>query len=755
MKRLYAFIVILLLNVQTVFSQSGPCIGSQSLTASPAPTANGTYFSNTVVTFCYTVSNYSQTSAEWLCGVVPSFGPGWDLSTLQPVSAPPSCDGLGYWGWFPSCNSTASGSNWGPGFFYDTPSGSPGGAIDSIPGNNFGDNCQNNTWTFCFSIEVADCIVAPNGTDLTVNVNSYGDYLAGSWGGVGCVDPPVTLVAEVFCNCTLIVPTINVTNTTCSTVNNGSITPFPQGVPPYTYQWSTGATTQTISNLAPGIYTLTVTDSTTCTKVVTIPVSGPQPIVLNPTIIPNGCSGSGGSVSLSPTGGLGSVFTYLWSNGSTASSITGLTGGTYSVTVTDSTGCTGSGSYVINTIAPIIVTTSATPSLCNGPNATATATATGGVGGFSYLWSPGGQTTAQATGLTGGTYIVTVTDTAGCTSADTVLVSVLNDLATAAYGDTTVCSGEQVTIGTNSTGGTTPYQYNWNNGANASTQTLSPAIAGTYIVTVTDVNGCETTDTVLVGVVDYPVLSVSNDTTICFGGAAPLSATGGPSYTWAPSSGLNDPASATPVATPSTTTTYTVSTAYGNCVSSETVTVTVEPEVVASFTPDSTQGDAPFTVNFTSNSSGFNSAVWDFGDGNDTLVNGAVPVIHTYTQQGSYTVTLTITNSLGCTDTARYTFIVVNEYSAIFIPSVFTPNGDGANDVFELTEDKLTSVEVIIVSRWGKEVASWNKLGGSWDGKSKDGEELPDGSYFYVIKAKGIDGKQYDYQGTIKLLRTK
>jgi gliding motility-associated-like protein len=232
-------------------------------------------------------------------------------------------------------------------------------------------------------------------------------------------------------------------------------------------------------------------------------------------------------------------------------------------------------------------------------------------------------------------------------------------------------------------------------------------------------------------------------------------ASGGTNYTWSPATSLSSTTAPDPVASPTSTITYTVSSATGNCVSTETITVVVEPEVVASFTPDSTQGDAPFTVTFSSSSSGFVSANWNFGDGQDTTVTSNGAVIHTYAQQGSYTVTLVTVNSLNCTDTAVFSFIIVNEYSSIFIPSVFTPNGDGYNDAFEIVEDKLAAVEVAIFNRWGSEVYSWNKLNGSWNGKGSDGGELPDGTYYYVIKARGIDDKQYDYQGTVKLLRNK
>src|SRR5688572_8360763 len=149
-----------------LYAQTGPCLGSQTLTASPAPGPGGVYFPGQVVTFCYTATDYLQTGVDWICGIVPSMGPAWDTTSLQPISASPSCDGQGNWAWYTSCTSTNSGVTFGPGFYYDTPAGSTSGTLDGIPGNNFGDNCTVFSWTFCFSAMIS--LTAPSGTDASV-----------------------------------------------------------------------------------------------------------------------------------------------------------------------------------------------------------------------------------------------------------------------------------------------------------------------------------------------------------------------------------------------------------------------------------------------------------------------------------------------------------------------------------------------------------------------------------------------------------
>jgi gliding motility-associated-like protein len=891
--------ILLFFKVSQLLAQ--PCVGSQSITATPPPSPLGTYAVGTTVTFCYSVSNYSQSGADWIAGIVPTLGPAWDPTTLQPVSAAASCDGQGNWAWYQSCTGTASGQTWGPGFYYDSPLGSSSGTLDGIPGNNYGDNCQNHTWTFCFSVQVGQCL--PSGSSsLYVGVQALSDYSAGSWGTNACQDPPYSYgVINCVNNCALIIQNIIVNNASCANTTDGSITAIPSGAPPYTYQWSNGATTQTINNLPPGIYTLTVTDSLFCTKTVTVPVGSPQPIVSNATVIDNNCTVDNGSIALAPTGGTNAGYTYSWNNGATTSSITNLAGGTYIVTVSDSNNCSVTDTFLISTFIPLTLTTSSTGTTCNTSNGTASVTVSGGAGPYTYDWQPAGGSSATATnlaagtytitvtdsngctatetvtvtaigtftlsttfvplqcdpagtttatvsvgggtgpftyqwlpfggnaatatGLTsgnytvvvtdanncvdsafvtipaitaltastsgtavqcnqpnsgtatvtasggtspytylwsegstsagisnlaGGTYTVTVTDANGCTVTETVVINVIPDVFADAGTAQSVCNGDPATLTGSASGGTAPFSYSWSNGVNQASQTVSPGTTTTYTLTVTDANGCTATSNVTVSVTDYPNVTVSPDTDICSGGSTTLSASGGATYSWSPADGLSSTNIPNPVASPASTTTYTVTVSNAQCSSTGTVTVTVADPVVAAFTADTTQGQSPLTVNFTNNSTGSVSYLWNFGDGNSSTDPNPV---HTYVQDGNYTVVLIAVNSLGCTDTIRFSFIVVDSESVLIVPNVFTPNNDGFNDTFSFVEENIISVSVNIFNRWGREVYSWNRINGSWDGKSKDGEVLPDGVYVYVIKAKGKEGKSHQYEGTVHLIR--
>ncbi|MCO6499852.1 MAG: gliding motility-associated C-terminal domain-containing protein, partial [Vicingus serpentipes] len=118
---------------------------------------------------------------------------------------------------------------------------------------------------------------------------------------------------------------------------------------------------------------------------------------------------------------------------------------------------------------------------------------------------------------------------------------------------------------------------------------------------------------------------------------------------------------------------------------------------------------------------------------------------------GEYLVQLTVTDGV-CYDTAYVTIITFGE-SEILIPNVFTPNGDNFNDVFTVKSVNLESLEGVIYNRWGQMMFSWDHIKGYWDGTTLSGAEAPDGTYFYIIQAKGLDGEEYFKKGGFSLIR--
>src|SRR3954470_18299485 len=173
--------------------------------------------------------------------------------------------------------------------------------------------------------------------------------------------------------------------------------------------------------------------------------------------------------------------------------------------------------------------------------------------------------------------------------------------------------------------------------------------------------------------------------------------------------------------------------------------ITVNPKPVASFSMSPTSPVSPgVNVDFTDNTPGSVTSQWNFGDPGSGLANTAAgsPASHTYSNEGDYCVELYVSNAGGCLDTARSCLMVEGE-ATIFIPNVFTPNGDGNNDVWMVSSQHMAEIAYDIYDRWGLKIASWNGLTGGWNGHTKNGKLAPDGTYYYVLKAKGENGKEF------------
>lgn len=554
-------------------------------------------------------------------------------------------------------------------------------------------------------------------TTPAIVVNSSGTYTVSVSSGCGVDTQTVTVNVLPLPNAQI---TANGPTTFCT---NGNVTLTASGGT--SYVWSTAATTAAIIVNTAGTYTVAATN--TCgTDTQTISVSVlPLPIA---QITANGPTTfcTGGNVTLTASGGS----SYLWSNSATTAAITVNTAGTYTVAVSNACGV-DTETITVNTLPlPVAqITTSGPTTFCSGGNVTLTAS-----GGGTYLWS-NSATTPSITVNTAGTYTVGVTNSCG-TSTQSVTVNVLS-LPVAqitANGPTTFCSGGNVTLTAN--GGTS---YTWSNSATTSSITVNTA--GTYTVTASNVCGTDTA-MISVAVLPAPVASISGNTTICAGDVAVLTASGNGSFLW--SNGAT-----TSSISVSTAGTYSVSVtnACGTDIASVNVAV---GQVTANFTPDVISGTAPVNIVFTDNSS--SSAVswqWNFGDGNNSSQQDPA---NTYTSGGNYVVVLTVSDALGCTDTATALIVVTDIPSLLTVPNVFTPNGDGTNDFFLTQNEGLKTFSLQIFDRWGMLLFETEDPSQGWDGKNTSGGTVVDGTYYYVITASGFDKKTYAFSGFLTLL---
>ena len=451
------------------------------------------------------------------------------------------------------------------------------------------------------------------------------------------------------------------TNETCRGDCDGTATATSAGgSPPYTYIWST-FTVQTDSQatgLCMGMYTVTVTDNAGCILTDSIAVDAPPSLTTLTDSIDVFCNGGSTGAAIVIAAGGTPPYSYLWDDpgGQTTDTAFNLTTGTYCVTVTDAQLCQDTACVNIDEPPPIILTTDNNFALCFGAcNGSAIVNASGGAGGFTYLWNdPGAQTTDTAIGLCSGTYQVIVTDNNGCSDSASVTISepsiltlsITDSTNTSCFG---ICDGTATSL---VTGGSKPYTYTWPGTSVVLTDSTAMATnlcAGSYMVLVTDSNGCQ--DSMPFNINEPPLLLLTTDSVdiLCGGfctGQALVIASGGTgvlTYLW------DDPFAQTD------------STATGLCVGLYKCVVSdangCRDSVLVNI-------DEPDTLTSTMDSTMITCNGDDNGIGVITVAGGSLPYTYLWSDgQTTSTATglvqgvfcVTVTDSLGCQDSGCVT----------------------------------------------------------------------------------------------------
>jgi hypothetical protein len=304
-----------------------------------------------------------------------------------------------------------------------------------------------------------------------------------------CPDP-------IICNISAEV--VGRTPVTCFGGSNGSANlTVTGGTAPITFLWSNGATTEDLSNVPAGTYTVKVKDKNNCIANASVQILEPTVLEVNSNSTNPSCfGGSNGTASLSISGGTQS-YSIVWGNGETTENISNLSAGSISYVVTDGNGCTKEGNVSLSNPAELSVSVSVTKGIsCNNVcDGSLTANAMGGTGAYSYVWS-NTSSANPLTGLCSGPYSVSVTDENGCTASANQELSNPSPLAlvpSTTPSSNCECNG---TASVSVSGGTEPYNYAWSQGPSG-VNTLSGLCVNTAIgsVTVTDANGCQATAT--------------------------------------------------------------------------------------------------------------------------------------------------------------------------------------------------------------------------------------------------------------------
>ncbi|MDX1905805.1 MAG: PKD domain-containing protein [Bacteroidia bacterium] len=373
-----------------------------------------------------------------------------------------------------------------------------------------------------------------------------------------------------------------------------------------------------------------------------------------------------------------------------------------------------------------------------------------GSGGLQYRWSPTlglsnplvanpfatpGQTT---------TYTLTVTDINGCQSADSMVLTVRPLPAVSAGADVTICAGESLELRASGAAG-----YLWTPVAQLSDPFIAnpvatPIATTRYVVTGTDLNGCQNRDTVVVTVIERPVTDITGVNKTCIGGQIELTASGGQTYIW--STGQTTPVIEV---NPVVTTTYYATAYVGNCEGSpDSITVDAAfdfPEASFTFSPDS--GYAPIEITFTNTSTNANAYVWDFGFGLGSRLENPV---HIYPAAGEWPIRLIAYSASGCPDTAVSSIVIRNV--TLHVPSGFTPNADEHNPYFRVGYIGILTLQVRIYNRWGEKIFESDNPDFTWDG-TYQGRPVQEGVYVYVITGTAANGVPYERNGTVTVIR--
>lgn len=600
--------------------------------------------------------------------------------------------------------------------------------------------------------------------------------------------------------------TMNVTNSTCSSSNGQASVSVSGGTSPYNYSWSTSSTNDSIFSLIAGNYTVTITDNKGCmmTKVasvnditaptlsststdvdcnggnngtamvtasgyvgtkytVTVNSSNFSPNSLNvnvgdtimwvlgsgnhtttSTSVPSGAATwdspiNGTTTSFTyvvsvigtynykctPHGFTGSFtafspYTYLWSNFSTNDSISNLSAGIYSVTVTGAGGCVAAASVTVNEPSAIFLSTTSMNVNCNGGNdGSINLSVNGGTAGYTYMWS-NSATTEDLSNLTANSYSVTVTDNNNCTATLSDTITEPNALTLTPSSTTSNCGSATGTASVSVSGGTPSYSYSWSSGGSSSS--IFNVAAGSYIVTVTDANGCSQSTTINVSNTGAPTLtSISTDAT-CNGyqdGAINLTISGGATpynFSW---SNLDTSKNISSLAAGIYTVTVTDN---NNCVAILSDTVN-EPVALA---PDFTVSGNVLTCS--------NAAVnyqWLL---NDTVIVGATNQSYTISQTGNYSV---IISDVNCSDTStKKTVVFVGVTELLNVNSLqIYPNPSDGNFIIEGKMNSKENLQISIINILGKEILNLQIQNVNRIFKKQISlNEMTDGIYFLRMK---------------------
>jgi gliding motility-associated-like protein len=531
------------------------------------------------------------------------------------------------------------------------------------------------------------------------------------------------------------------------------------GTAPYTYSWApSGGNSPVANNLTAGNYTCTITDAHSCSITQAFTLTEPAPIVSTNSHADILCHGNtNGIATVLVSGGI-APYTYSWApTGGNAPNATGLSAGTYTCTITDHNNCIHTETVTISEPAALTVVDSQANITCFGDaDGYAQVSVSGGTTPYTYAWAPAGGNGNAASALTAGTYSCTISDYNNCNHTEVFNITQPPALSAHTSKTNVVCQnlnqGMAIAV---AQGGTPPYTYLWTPG-NTTDTIISGLGIGMDTCTISDANGC--TYAVIFHIVDTSQpfsYSITDSALGCrtalldaIPGAGSSTAT---SYLWLfadSSSGTDNPAIHTfPQSGPNSTALVLVN-AVG-CHDTLNYNFSINYPMVADFSFDPNPPLANTQVHFYNASSPYASLFnWDFGDGTSSAQENPDK---SYNDSGSYTICLIASDTNNCVDTACKD-ISIDVTKSIGVPSAFSPNGDGVNDVLYVRGYRIKAFRLRIYNRWGNLVFETDNKVKGWDGTYKGAPQVEE-TYAYTLEATFTDGSTIQKAGSISLLR--
>lgn len=563
----------------------------------------------------------------------------------------------------------------------------------------------------------------------------------------------------------------------CANESNGQLEALAAGGAggPYQYLWSDGQEGPAAVNLFQGIYTVTASDVQGCTAAASASITQLDTVTVNVAFVPPVCAGQASGVAAvnKVKGGLGggvlSNYNYAWSvpGAPNQESIGGLSGGVkYFVTVSDAQGCTGVDSVTLTDPPPILIGLEKKDVSCFGAN--------DGIAGVNfiqnaalpllgYLWS-NGHTSSQINNLSEGIYTVTLTDNKGCTGNASIEIAEAAPMTLDMEVSSIVCHGDSSgRIAVTPIGGSPPYTFAWNTGA--TTNVLSNIRAGNYTVVVTDAKGCVAEATRQITQPDAPDIQIALTQPRCYGdpgGAISVTLSGAtPPYRFAIDDGPFVGSSKF-IGLRGGNYTLRIADALG-CRFSTTVSLP-QPLPIVLELPEEYRislGDSLLLSPQWFNTIGEPTFEWQSAYAGDSLRCNDPPECSEIRVSPITTTayTLTVRDENGCTARVQ-TRVWVDKKRAIYVPSGFTPNGDGANDLLGVL-GRSQNVRMIrlfqVFNRWGALVFEDRNLQindpqHGWDGRFNGEDAAPD-VYVWLVEVEYIDGFVEIYKGETTLIR--